>query len=131
MKLVPVRATADQDVKHTANRDVRPWLSRAQVLTLVVGTLQIAVALVPVFPLGPADQALHLCTGLVGVLLAWKHEYARMYGIALLLVYGKLLVADMDASTVWLQLPTPETVAYGRGALAGLAIALVPAFTRR
>ncbi|MEV0676307.1 hypothetical protein AB0I60_07250 [Actinosynnema sp. NPDC050436] len=111
--------------------DARQQLSRAQVLALVVGSLQIVVALVPVLPLAAGNQALHVCTGLVGVLLAWKHGCARLYGIALLLVYGKLLIADVATSTQWLQLPTPETVAYGRAALAGLVIALVPAVTRR
>ncbi|WP_433271945.1 hypothetical protein ACQPZF_14595 [Actinosynnema sp. CS-041913] len=111
--------------------ETRPRLSRAQLLALIVGALQVVVALVPVLPLSPGNQTLHVCTGLVGLVLAWKHEYARLYGIALLLVYGKLLITDVDSSTGWLQLPTLETVAYGRTALAGLVIALVPAFGRR
>ncbi|MEU6154687.1 hypothetical protein ABZ816_32325 [Actinosynnema sp. NPDC047251] len=115
----------------TAPGAARARLSRAQLLALVVGSLQIVVAVVPVLPLGAADQTLHVCTGLIGLLLAWKHEYARLYGIALLLVYGKLLVTDMASSTQWLQLPTLETVAYGRATLAGLVITFVPAFTRR
>ncbi|MBW4716938.1 hypothetical protein [Saccharothrix obliqua] len=105
-------------------------MSRAQVLAFVVGSLQFVFALLPVLP-GPPDRTLQVCTGLVGVLLAHKHQYARLYGVALLLVYGKLLIADVDASTAWLQLPTVETVAYGRAALAGLVIAVVPAFGRR
>ncbi|MEU4804739.1 hypothetical protein [Actinosynnema sp. NPDC023587] len=118
-------------VDDTAPADAEARPSRAQLLALAVGTLQVVVALVPVLPLGTADQALHVCTGLLGVLLACRHEYARLYGIALLLVYGKLLVGDMASSTRWLQLPTLETVAYGRAELAGLVITFVPAFARR
>lgn len=136
--MVPAEARVSGDMRKqapvkddTAPGDAKPWLSRAQLLALVVGSLQIVVALLPVLPLSPGDQAMHVCTGLVGVLLAWKHEWARLYGIALLLVYGRLLVGDMAASTQWLQLPTLETVAYGRAALAGLVIAIVPAAARR
>ncbi|RKT54056.1 hypothetical protein [Saccharothrix australiensis] len=118
--------TGNQD--KTGNRS-RP--SRAQLLALLVGLFQIAFALLPVLPLAEGHHALHICTGLAGVVLAWRHEHARLYGVALLLVYGKLLFDDMNASTTWLQLPTLDTVAYGRSAVAGLVIVLVPAFGRR
>ncbi|MBB5960225.1 hypothetical protein FHS29_006848 [Saccharothrix tamanrassetensis] len=128
-KEAPVKGTGRGGAKGDAGAGTR--LSRAQLLALIVGTLQIVVGMVPVFPLPPGHQTLHVCTGLAGLVLAWKHEHARLYGIALLLLYGKLLITDMDTSGGWLQLPTLETVAYGRTALAGLVIAFVPAFSRR
>ncbi|WP_309117098.1 hypothetical protein [Saccharothrix sp.] len=120
-----------KDKVEKGDTETRPWLTRAQLLALVVGSLQLVFALVPVLPMSPANQALHVCTGLVGLALAWKHQYARLYGIALLLVYGKLYLDGVDTSTTWLQLPTLETAANGRSALAGLVIALVPAVARR
>ncbi|MEU7526315.1 hypothetical protein AB0A74_11305 [Saccharothrix sp. NPDC042600] len=120
-----------KDKVEKGDTTTRPWMTRAQLLALVVGSLQLVFALVPVLPMSAGHQALHVCTGLVGIALAWKHQYARLYGVALLLVYGKLYLDGVDTSTTWLQLPTLETAANGRSALAGLVIALVPAVTRR
>jgi hypothetical protein len=108
----------------------RPF-SRAQFLALVVGLLQIIFSSLPILPMDMGHKALHIGTGLAGVVLAWRHEYARLYGIALLLLYGRLLVADIAASTAPLQLPTLEGLSNGRAALAGLVIAVVPSVVRR
>jgi len=131
-KEAPARSTAGKNATGKGgDTGTKPRVSRAQLLALVVGTLQVLAALVPVLPLSQAHHTLHLCTGLAGVVLAWKHEHARLYGVALLLLYGKLLFDDMNASTTWLQLPTLDTVAYGRSAVAGLVITFVPASGRR
>lgn len=105
--------------------------SRAQLLALVVGVLQIAVASIPFFPMSDgANHTLYVCTGLAGVLLAWRHRHARFYGVGLLLLYGQLFISDA-AETGPLGLPTLETLAYGRAAVAGLVIMLIPASRRR
>ena len=105
--------------------------SRAQALALVVGLLQIVLASIPFLPMGEgAVHTLYVCTGLAGVLSAWQHRHARCYGVLLLLLYGQLFITDADETGV-LGLPTWETLAYGRAALAGVVIALVPAFKRR
>jgi hypothetical protein len=105
--------------------------SRAQLLALVVGLLQIVLASVPFLPMGDgATHTLYVCTGLAGVLLAWQHRYARCYGVLLLLLYGQLFITDAEDTGV-MGLPTWETLAYGRAALAGVVIALIPAFKRR
>ncbi|PSL53856.1 hypothetical protein B0I31_108303 [Saccharothrix carnea] len=105
--------------------------SRAQLLALLVGVLQIVLASIPFLPMGDgATHTLYVCTGVAGVLLAWQHRHARLYGVLLLLLYGQLFITDADDTGV-LGLPTWETLAYGRAALAGVVIALVPAFKRR
>lgn len=122
---VAKKADRDPDPKHGRRR-----FSRAQLLALVVGVLQLVFASVPFLPAGDgADHALYVATGLAGVLLAWDHRHARCYGFGLLLLYGQLFIADAEA-TGTLGLPTWETLAYGRAALAGVAIALIPAFKR-
>jgi hypothetical protein len=104
--------------------------SQAQLLALVVGVLQIVFASIPFLPMGSgAIHTLYVCTGLAGVLLAWRHRHARCYGVLLLLPYGQLFITDAEDTAV-LGLPTWETLAYGRAALAGVVIALVPAFKR-
>ncbi|TQM79478.1 hypothetical protein FHX81_1786 [Saccharothrix saharensis] len=108
-----------------------PSFSRAQLLALLVGLLQIVFASVPFLPMGEgAVHTLYVCTGLAGVLLAWRHRHARCYGVLLLLLYGQLFITDAEDTAV-LGLPTWETLAYGRAALAGVVIALVPAIKRR
>jgi hypothetical protein len=108
-----------------------PSFSRAQLLALLVGLLQIVFASIPFLPMGEgAVHTLYVCTGLAGVLLAWRHQHARCYGVLLLLLYGQLFITDAEDTAV-LGLPTWETLAYGRAALAGVVIALVPAFKRR
>ena len=105
--------------------------SRAQLLALVVGVLQIVFASFPFLPMGNgAIHTLYVCTGVAGVLLAWQHRHARLYGVLLLLLYGQLFITDAEDTGV-LGLPTWETLAYGRAALAGVVIALIPAFKRR
>jgi hypothetical protein len=113
-----------------AKVDARPF-SRAQLLALVVGVLQVLFASVPFLPMGDGvNHTLYVCTGLTGVALAWRHWYARCYGVGLLLLYGQLFITDAD-ETGPLGLPTLETLTYGRAALAGLVIVLIPAFKRR
>ncbi|WP_367129698.1 hypothetical protein [Saccharothrix sp. HUAS TT1] len=105
--------------------------SRAQVLALVVGLLQIVLASVPFLPMGEGpSHTLYVCTGLAGVVLAWRHGHARCYGVLLLLLYGQMYIDYADETAV-LGLPTWETLAYGRAALAGVVIAFIPAFKRR
>ena len=105
--------------------------SRAQLLALLVGLLQIVLASVPFLPMGNgAIHTLYVCTGLAGVLLAWQHRHARCYGVLLLLLYGQLFITDAE-DTAAFGLPTWETLAYGRAALAGVVIAFIPAFKRR
>lgn len=105
--------------------------SRAQLLALVVGVLQIVSASVPFLPMGQGlNHTLYTLTGVAGLLLAWRHHHARWYGVGLLLLYGQLFITDAD-DTGPLGLPTLETLAYGRAAVAGLVIVLIPAFKRR
>lgn len=105
--------------------------SRAQALALVVGVLQVVLASVPFLPMGGGvNHTLYVCTGVAGVLLSWRHRHARLYGVLLLLLYGQLFITYAD-DTGTLGLPTWETLAYGRAALAGVVIALIPAFKRR
>jgi hypothetical protein len=107
----------------------RPF-SRAQLLALLVGALQLVLASVPFLPLADGGpHALYIATGLAGVMLAWDHRHARFYGVALVLLYGQLFIADAE-NTGAFGLPTWETLAYGRAALAGVVIALIPAFKR-
>lgn len=104
--------------------------SRAQLLALVVGVLQIVLASVPFLPTSDGtSHTLYISTGVAGVLLAWQHRHARFYGVALLLLYGQLFITDAE-DTAAFGLPTWETLAYGRAALAGVVIALIPAFKR-
>lgn len=105
--------------------------SRAQLLAFAAGVLQLVLASVPFLPMGNgAAHTWYVCTGLAGVLLAWQHRHARFYGVLLLLLYGQLFITDAE-DTGTLGLPTWETLAYGRAALAGVVIALIPAFKRR
>ncbi|ROP36727.1 hypothetical protein EDD40_2004 [Saccharothrix texasensis] len=105
--------------------------SRAQLLALVVGLLQVVMASIPFLPMGEGSgHTLYVCTGLAGVVLAWRHGHARCYGVLLLLLYGHLFISDADETGAF-GLPTWETLAYGRAALAGVVIALIPAFKRR
>jgi len=105
--------------------------SRAQLLALVVGVLQIVMASIPFLPMGEGtNHTLYVCTGLAGLALAWRHHHARCYGVGLLLLYGQLFITDAG-DTGPFGLPTLETLAYGRAAVAGLVIVLIPAFKRR
>ncbi len=105
--------------------------SRAQLLALVVGVLQIVASCIPFLPTGEGtNHTLYLATGAAGLVLAWRHHHARCYGVALLLLYGQLFITDAE-DTGPLGLPTLETLAYGRAAVAGLVIVLIPAFKRR
>lgn len=105
--------------------------SRVQALAFVVGALQVVLACVPFLPMHEGtNHTLYVCTGVAGVLASSRHTRARLYGVALVLLYGQLFISDA-AETGPLGLPTLETLAYGRAALAGLVIALIPAFKRR
>lgn len=105
--------------------------SRAQLLALVVGVFQIVVASVPFLPTAEGSgHYLYIATGVAGVLLARQHRHARLYGVALLLLYGQLFITYAE-DTGTMGLPTWETLAYGRSALAGVVIAVIPAFKRR
>ncbi len=117
------------DKKADSKADAQQF-SRAQLLALVVGVLQIVAASVPFLPMGSGtNHTLYICTGLAGVLLAWQHRHARFYGVLLLLLYGQLFITDAEDTGAF-GLPTWETLAYGRAALAGVVIALIPAFKR-
>lgn len=105
--------------------------SRAQALAFAVGFLQVLFAVVRVLPLSPAHQVLHLCTGVAGLVLSWRHGHARLYGVGLVLLYGHLFLEGTDASTTFLQVPDLETLSHARTAVAGVVIAVVPAFSRR
>ncbi|HEX6340138.1 hypothetical protein [Umezawaea sp.] len=104
---------------------LRRRFSRIQLLALVAGLWQVAAGAAHLLPLPTEVQALQVCTGLVGVALCGRHHHARLYGVALALVYGRLLL-DF-ASPLVFDLPTPEGLAYARTAVSGLLIALVPA----
>jgi len=99
--------------------------SRPQLLALVVGVLQVALGAMDLIPLPDPDHALQICTGVLGIALCRKHHHARLYGVALVLVYGQLLIAT--TSPLVLGLPTAEALVYARAAAAGFAIALLPA----
>ncbi|GAB2978482.1 hypothetical protein GCM10027184_31080 [Saccharothrix stipae] len=124
------RSGKKTEAKDDAKSDTKSF-SRAQLLAFVVGSLQIVLASVPFLPMGDGtNHTLYVCTGLAGVLLAWQHRHARIYGVLLLLLYGQLFITYAD-DTGTLGLPTWETLAYGRAALAGVVIALIPGFSRR
>jgi hypothetical protein len=104
--------------------DRQPF-SRPQLLAFVVGALQVAIGATQLFPLPDADHALQICTGLLGIALCRKHHHARFYGVAMVVVYGQLLITTV--SPLVLGLPTAEALVYARAAAAGLVIAMLPA----
>ncbi len=124
------KAPPGGDEQHTGKAAAKPF-SRAQFLALIVGVLQVLVAYAPFLPTSAGtNHTLYACTGLVGVLSSSRHGRARWYGVGLLLLYGQLFVNDAT-ETGPLGLPTLETLAYGRAAVAGAVIALIPPFKRR
>lgn len=96
----------------------RHRFSRAQLVALVAGVLQVGLGATELFPLPGPEHALQICTGLLGIALCRKHHHARVYGIAIAIIYGQLLVAT--TSPLVLGLPTAE-------ALVGVVITMVPA----
>jgi len=94
------------------------------VLVLIAGAWQFLAGSLQLLPLPVAAQALQVCTGLIGVALCRQHSLARLYGVALVVVYGRLLL-DFTSPLLF-GLPTPEGLAYARTALSGLVIAALP-----
>ncbi|MCS7483491.1 hypothetical protein ACFFQW_47995 [Umezawaea endophytica] len=103
----------------------RQGFTRVQVLTLIAGLWQFVAGTAHLLPLPVGAQMLQVCTGVIGVALCRQHGLARLYGVALALVYGRLLL-DFTSPLLF-GLPTPEGLAYARTALSGLVIAVLPA----
>jgi|GEM_PF-5285414 len=97
---------------------------RAQRLALIGGAAQLLGVLLDLTPLSTPAKLLQLASGLGGLYAAGSHIAARCYGAALVLVYGGMLVADLDTGP--LSLFRAATLHEGRAAMLGLLIALIP-----
>lgn len=65
---------------------------RAQALTLGTGVVNAALAVTQILPLSPAQHWAQMITGLVAMLLAWRPDAARLFGLVLVVGYGGFLV---------------------------------------
>jgi peptidoglycan/LPS O-acetylase OafA/YrhL len=99
-------------------RRVAARFGRLQGIALVVGLFHLVTAVHPLFAFDTSDPALRFCTGVLGVLMARRWENARRFGIALVLGYGGLVLAQF-AGPDRLE---PVTLVYARTALSGLLI---------
>ncbi|GAB2858102.1 hypothetical protein [Lentzea nigeriaca] len=90
--------------------------TRPQILTLSAGLLQLAFGWFDVFGLDPDYHVIQLGVGVLGVVMAWRHDLARMYGLLLLISFGMLAFSLDDVTT--------ESFLEVRTALIGLVITL-------
>ena len=90
--------------------------TRPQILTLTAGLAQLAFGWFDVFGLDPDYHVIQLGVGALGVVMAWRHDLARMYGVLLLLSFGMLAFTLDDVTT--------ESFLEVRTALVGLVITL-------
>jgi peptidoglycan/LPS O-acetylase OafA/YrhL len=91
---------------------------RLQWVALLVGLFHLATAYHPIFPFDTTDPLLRICTGVCGIVMARRWQDARRFGIALVLGYGGLVVAQF-AGPDRLE---PVTLIYARTALSGVLI---------
>lgn len=92
-------------------------LTRPQVLAFVAGVLQMASSVLDVPDIGTPHRVLQMCTGLLGLVLAWRREHARLYGAGLVVGYGAVADAGVAEDALLLHL---------RVVLAGFIIMFVP-----
>ncbi|MET9626795.1 hypothetical protein ABZX92_04960 [Lentzea sp. NPDC006480] len=90
--------------------------TRPQILTLSAGLLQLGFGWFDVFGLDPNYHVIQLGVGALGVVCAWRHDVARMYGVLLLISFGMLAISLNDVTT--------ESFLEVRTALIGLIITL-------
>lgn len=98
-------------------------VSRPQVVVLVTGLAQLATALLG-FPVdvGEPHRLLLMCTGLLGLVCAWRRHHSRLYGAGLAVGYGAIAYAGIAED---------ELVLHLRAVLVGLVIAFMPMGRRR
>lgn len=68
-------------------------LNRPQTMALTSGLANLAMSLLHIFPLTPAEHTAQLVTGLCGIALAWRADRARLFGLAVILGYGAVYLA--------------------------------------
>ncbi|MFD4639659.1 hypothetical protein ACFWN2_20260 [Lentzea sp. NPDC058436] len=90
--------------------------TRPQVLTLAAGVMQLAFGWFDLFGLNPNYRVIQLGVGVMGIVMAWRLDTARMYGLVLLLGFGMLAFSLDDLTT--------ESFLEVRTALIGLVITL-------
>ncbi|MFD5829648.1 hypothetical protein [Lentzea sp. NPDC060358] len=90
--------------------------TRPQVLTLTAGVLQLAFGWLDLFGLDPDYHVVQIGVGVLGVVMAWRLDTARMYGLLLLLGFG---ISALSLDDV-----TAEGFLEVRTALIGLLITL-------
>ena len=90
--------------------------TRPQALTLTAGLLQLAFGWFDLFGLDPNYHVIQIGVGVLGVVMAWRLDHARMYGLLLLLSFGTLAFSLNDVTT--------ESFLEVRTALIGLVITL-------
>jgi hypothetical protein len=93
-------------------------LDRLQWIALLVGLFHLLTAYHPLFSFDTSDPLLRVCTGVCGVLMARRWQDARRFGVALVLGYGGLVLAQF-AGPDRLE---PVTLIYARTALSGVLI---------
>jgi hypothetical protein len=99
-----------------ARRPVR--FGRLQWVALGVGLFHLLTAYHPLFSFDTSDPLLRVCTGVCGVVMSRRWRDARRFGIALVLGYGGLVLAQF-AGPDRLE---PVTLIYARTALSGVLI---------
>ncbi|HEX7307526.1 hypothetical protein [Lentzea sp.] len=90
--------------------------TRPQVLTLTAGVLQLAFGWLDLFRLDPNYHIIQIGVGVMGIVMAWRPDTARMYGLVLLLGFG---ISAFSLDDV-----TPEGFLQIRTAVIGLVITL-------
>jgi hypothetical protein len=90
--------------------------TRPQALTLAAGVLQLAFGWLDLFKLDPSYRVVQLAVGVMGIVMAWRLDAARLYGLVLLLGFGVLALRLHEL--------TPESFLQVRTALIGLVITL-------
>ncbi|MEU7480794.1 hypothetical protein AB0A63_32800 [Lentzea sp. NPDC042327] len=93
--------------------------TRPQALTLTAGVFQLVFGWLDLFGLDPNYHVLQIGVGALGVVMAWRLDLARMYGLLLLVSFGLLAFYVDDI--------TAESFLEVRTALIGLVITLARA----
>jgi hypothetical protein len=77
----------------------QPQFTRPQAITLTAGLLQLTFGCFDVFGLDPNYHVVQIGVGVLGVMMAWRHHLARMYGALLLLCFGTLAFTLNELTT--------------------------------
>ena len=75
--------------------------TRPQVMAFTSGMINLALGLLNVFPLSPAEHVVQVATGIGGIVLAWQPNRAKLFGIAVLLGFGLLFLWQVRESAAW------------------------------